>query len=100
VKDLPSKSKGKVKVNLSNIPAGKYALEIYKVGYRVNDAYTEYVDMGKPKQLNKQQVEELKKHNNGSPVVTETVEVKENTAFIKELEIRENDVLLINLVRK
>ena len=100
VKDLPSKSKGKVKVNLSNVPAGKYALEIYKVGYRVNDAYTEYVDMDQPKQLNKQQVEELKKHNNGSPVITETIEVKENTAFTKELDIRENDVLLLNLVRK
>jgi xylan 1,4-beta-xylosidase len=99
VKDLPSKSKGKVKVNLLNIPAGKYMLEIYKVGYRVNDAYTEYVDMGKPKQLNKQQVADLKSHNNGSPVVAETVEVKENIAFSKELDIRENDVLLLNLIK-
>jgi len=99
VKDLPSKSNGKVKVNLSNVPAGKYTLEIYKVGYRVNDAYTEYVDMGKPKQLNKQQVEELKTHNNGSPVVSETIEVKENTVFLKELDIRENDVLLLNLIK-
>ncbi len=100
VKDLPSKSKGKVKVSISNVPAGTYTLEIYKVGYRVNDAYTEYVDMGKPKQLNKQQVEELKSHNNGSPVITETIEVKENTAFSKELDLRENDVFLLNLVKR
>jgi len=100
VKDLPSKSKGKVKVSISHVPAGEYTLEIYKVGYRVNDAYTEYVDMGKPKQLNRQQVEELKKHNNGSPIVTETIVVKENTTFSKELDIRENDVLLLNLVKQ
>lgn len=100
VKDLPSKSNGKVKVNLSNIPAGKYTLEIYKVGYRVNDAYTQYVDMGKPKQLNKQQVTDLKSHNNGSPVVTEIIEVKGNTVFLKELDIRENDVFLLNLVKR
>jgi len=99
VKDLPSKSKGKVKVNISYVPAGTYTLEIYKVGYRVNDAYTQYVDMGKPKQLNKQQVADLKSHNNGSPVVAETIEVKENTAFSKELDIRENDVFLLNLVK-
>jgi len=100
VKDLPSKSKGKVKVSISHVPFGTYTLEIYKVGYRVNDAYTEYVDMGKPKQLNRQQVEELKKHNNGSPIVTETIVVKENTTFSKELDIRENDVLLLNLVKQ
>jgi len=100
VKDLPSKSNGKVKVNLSNVPAGKYTLEIYKVGYRVNDAYTQYVDMGKPKQLNKQQVTDLKSNNNGSPVITETIVVKENAAFTKELDIRENDVFLLNLVKR
>ena len=99
VKDLPSKSKGKVKVSISHVPAGTYTLEIYKVGYRINDAYTQYVDMGKPKQLNKQQVEELKKHNDGSPVATETIEVKESSGFSKELDIRENDVFLLNLVK-
>src|ERR1035437_3503742 len=78
VKDLPSKSKGKVKVNISHVPAGTYALEICKVGYRVNDAYTEYVDMGKLKQLNKQQVAELKNHNNGSPIVVEMIDIKAN----------------------
>jgi len=99
VKDLPSKSKGKVKVSISHVPAGTYTLEVYKVGYRVNDAYTQYVDMGKPKQLNRQQVEELKNHNNGSPIVAETIEVKNGTPFLKELDIRENDVFLLNLVK-
>ena len=99
IKDLPSKSNGKVKVSISHIPTGKYTLEIYKVGYRVNDAYTSYLDMGKPKQLNKQQVEELKKHNNGSPVATEIIEVKTNEPFSKELDIRENDVFMLNIIK-
>jgi len=100
VKDLPSKSKGKVKVNISHIPAGKYTLKIYKVGYRVNDAYTQYVDMGKPKQLNKLQVEELKKQNNGSPVSVEKINVNGNKTVEKELEIRENDVYLLKLIKQ
>jgi len=100
IKDLPSKPKGKIKINLSNIPGGTYTLEIYKVGYRVNDAYTGYVDMGRPKQLNKQQVEELKQHNNGAPVSTERIEVKTNTTFTKELDIRENDVYFLNLIKQ
>jgi len=48
-RDLPSKSKGKVKVSLSGIPEGSYRLEIYKVGYHVNDAYSTYLTMNKPK---------------------------------------------------
>jgi len=99
VKDLPSKSKGKVKVSVSHVPAGTYTLEIYKVGYRVNDAYTQYVDMGKPNQLNKQQVEELKSRNNGSAVARETITVNENITYLRELDIRENDVFLLNLVK-
>lgn len=99
-KDVPAKSKGKVKINVSHIPAGKYTMEVYKVGYRVNDVYTNYLDLGKPNQLNKQQVEKLKKQNNGSPVATEQIEIKANSVFSKEFEIRENDVLLLNLIKK
>ena len=100
IQDLPSKPKGKVKISISNIPAGTYNLEINKVGYRINDAYTEYVDMGKPAQLNRQQVEELKKHNNGSPVQVETIEIKAGETFTKELDLRENDVFLLNLIKR
>ncbi|MCW0484536.1 GH39 family glycosyl hydrolase [Gaoshiqia sediminis] len=100
IKDLPSKSKGKAKVNLSNIPAGKYALEVYKVGYRVNDAYTGYIDMGKPNQLSQQQVAELKRLNDGSPVLTEMIDVDADGSFSREFDIRENDVVMLNLVKR
>jgi len=99
IKDLPAKSKGKVKINLANVPAGKYTMEIYKCGYRVNDAYTNYLDMGKPGQLNRQQVEKLKSQNNGKPVTTQQIEIKSKSAFSKEIDIRENDVIMVNLVK-
>lgn len=98
-KNQPAKSKGKVRVRISHVRAGKYTLEMYKTGYRVNDPYTSYLDVGSPKQLNRQQVEELKKQNDGSPVTTEIIEVKANEFFSKELDIRENDVFLLNLIR-
>ena len=100
IKDLPAKSKGKVKINLANVPAGKYTMEIYKCGYRVNDAYTSYMDMGKPNQLNRQQVEKIKNQNNGKPVTTQQIEIKSNASFSKEIEIRENDVIMVNLVKR
>ncbi len=100
IKDLPSKSKGNIQINLSDVPKGKYQLEIYKVGYKSNDVYTTYLAMGRPAQLTKQQVEQLKNQNNGSPVSTEIVNVKGDKAFIKELDIRENDVYLLKLIKQ
>ena len=99
IRDLPSKSKGKLKINISNVPAGNYALEVYKIGYRSNDSYTTYLDMGKPQQLSKQQVEQIKNQNDGSPILKEIISVKEGVPFSKELDLRENDVFFLNLVK-
>jgi xylan 1,4-beta-xylosidase len=65
----------------------------------VNDAYTRYVDMGRPAQLNRQQVEKLKEEN-GSPVVKQQIEIKPNSVYSREFDIRENDVILINLIKR
>jgi xylan 1,4-beta-xylosidase len=55
--------------------------------------------MGKPQQLTKQQVEEIKKQNDGSPMLKEIITVKDGVGFSRDLDIRENDVLFLNLVR-
>ncbi len=99
IRDLPSKSKGKLKVNISNVPNGKYSLEVYKIGYRCNDAYTSYYDLGRPTQLTKVQVEQIKKQNDGSPVSKEFITIKTGVPFSKELDIRENDVYFLNLIK-
>jgi len=96
----PGLSKGKIEISMFYVPARTYTVEIYNVGYHVNDAYTEYVDMGKPKQLNTQQVDELKKHNNGVPIAIEAIELKTNEVFSKELYISENDVYMLNLIKR
>ncbi len=99
IRDLPSKSKGKLKINIAHVPRGHYALEVYKVGYRSNDAYSTYLSMGRPSQLTRQQVEQIKKQNDGSPVSKEIIVVKDGTPFSKELDIRENDVFFLDLIR-
>lgn len=97
IRDLPAKSKGKIKVTVSEIPAGDYKVEIYKIGYRVNDPYTMYFDMGRPSQLTKQQVRQIKQFNSGSPISSEKVKVKSGIPYMNEMEIRENDVFLITM---
>ncbi len=99
IKDLPSKPKGSVKVQLAGLEKGNYHLEIYKVGYKVNDAYTDYLAMGKPRQLTKQQVNALKEKNNGNPIATEIITIGSDGSYNKDFDINENDVVLMNLVR-
>jgi xylan 1,4-beta-xylosidase len=99
IRDLPSRSKGKLSINISGVPEGNYALGLYKVGYRCNDAYSTYLSMGKPSQLTKIQVEQIKKQNDGSPVYSEIVRIKAGTPFSKELDLRENDVFFLSLTK-
>lgn len=97
IRDLPAKPKGKVNFSISGMPKGSYKLELFKVGYQVNDAFSTYLAMNKPNQLSKKQVEQIKKENDGSPVSTEIVKVKANETFVKEFDIRENDVILVKM---
>jgi xylan 1,4-beta-xylosidase len=99
IRDLPSKSKGKLRINISNVPEGNYSLEVFKIGYRSNDAYTSYLDLSRPDQLTRQQVEYIKKSNDGSPQCCELVTISAGQSFTKEMDIRENDVFLLNLIK-
>ena len=100
LKDLPSKPKGKVKIEIANLPSGNYNLELYKVGYKANDVYADYVAMGKPNQLTREQVETLKKLNDGSPFATQKITIDSNGTYSKDFDINENDVYLLNLVKQ
>ncbi|MDO3628833.1 glycoside hydrolase [Mucilaginibacter sp. BT774] len=99
IRDLPAKSKGQVKLAISGIPKGRYRMEVYKIGYKVNDAYMTYVAFNKPNQLTKPQVDLLKKQNDGLPILKEDITISSSGAFSKVLPIRENDVFLIKLVK-
>lgn len=100
VRDLPSKSAGKLKINISNVPAGKYKLEIFKTGYRQNDAFTTYLDLGKPAQLSNEQVNFIKTKNNDSPVINDDITVNSELHFSREFDLRENDVYLLKLIKQ
>ncbi|PZR20719.1 MAG: glycoside hydrolase [Flavobacterium psychrophilum] len=99
IKDLPAKAKGKANISVNGLAKGNYKMNVYKVGYKVNDAHTDYIIMGRPDQLSKAQVKELKDKNNGTPVITETITVKKDGTFTKSFDIRENDVYFVELVK-
>jgi xylan 1,4-beta-xylosidase len=100
VQDLPSKEKGKIKVEVEGLKKGKYNLKIYKVGYKANDAYADYLAMGKPSQLTREQVNSIKEKNNGAPIAVEKITIDAKGNFSREIKINENDVVFLNLIKQ
>lgn len=98
-KDLPSKETAPVKLHISGLKPGKYELTAYKVGYRSNDAYTVYIDMGSPRQLSRGQVAQLRQKASGEPFATQTVEIGKDGIFEHEYPMRQNDVVQVLLKR-
>ena len=96
-RDLPSQPKNKVTLGLTHLPKGNYTVETCKVGYRVNDAYATYRDLGSPAQLTKAQVAQIKSENSGAPVDVRTVKISRDGKFEQQFDLRENDVVLIKL---
>ncbi len=98
-RDLKAAALSPVKVKLSHLAPGNYQLQLYKIGYRANDAYATYLDMASPGQLTRQQVAQIKQANNGKPVTT-MVKVLANGLFEKELPMRQNDVYMVELKKE
>ena len=99
IRDLPPKPKGSVRINIAGVPAGTYLLEITRIGYRSNDPYSTYLALGRPKQLTKEQVEVITKLHDGSPMFKDVIRVGSSGFYSRTLELHENDVFLVNLIK-
>jgi len=95
-RDLPAKLIAPVTVKIAHLPAGKYKLRVYKVGYKANDAYATYLDMKSPDQLTRQQVTTIKQINNGK-AVSENVIAVTGGELLKTFAMRENDVYFVTI---
>ncbi len=100
IRDLPATSAGKANIQLTELPAGKYTMEVFRIGYGSNDSYSTYLKMGRPAQLTRQQVNEIKTKNSGTAFYKESVTIKKGKAFVHSIELKENDVYLVKLTKK
>lgn len=77
---------------------GTYMLKVFRTGYKANDAYSHYIEWGRPDNLNPDQVAKLQAFSNDAPEVNEKVSVGPNGVFQKIIPMRTNDVVLVKLV--
>ena len=76
-------------------------LDCVCIFFSVLIAYSTYhfFNLGRPNQLAKQQVEQIKLINNGAPVSAEIIKIEADRLFSKELDLRENDVFFMDLIK-
>jgi xylan 1,4-beta-xylosidase len=97
-RDQQAKEIGETRVSFAGLPRGSYTLNVYRVGYGVNDVYTDYLKMGSPATLTREQVQALAERNNGQPVSSMRVKVNTSGVLSRNVSMRENDVYLITLL--
>jgi xylan 1,4-beta-xylosidase len=97
--DLKPGDKSVVAFQLRNLPRGRYRMSVYRVGYRINDPFADYLDMGSPSQLTRAQVARIKSNNDGAPVCMELVDIDNEAVLTRRFTVRENDVYLIDVKR-
>jgi xylan 1,4-beta-xylosidase len=97
IRDLPSHSKGQTGVRINGVQPGTYSLSISRIGYRVNDAYSTYITLGRPAQLTPAQVAAIKQINDGAPILRDVVNIGGDGVFFTKVELRDNDVYLVEL---
>lgn len=96
-RDLKPKEKDPAVLELKGLAPGRYRLDVFKVGYRVNDSYATYRDLGAPAQLTREQVQTIKAKNDGTPIETAEIQVGQDGTFTRTFPLRENDVFLVRL---
>ena len=95
-RDLPPAPRPPVQLDLTNVPAGMYLEQVYRIGYRQNDAYTAYLDLGAPAQLTKEQVRAISSVAGGEPSESRILAIRDGR-FAYRTPLHTNEVCLITL---
>lgn len=84
-------------IRFEHVKAGTYHLRAFRTGYRHNDAYSSYIDMGLPRTLDQAQLRKLERLTQDVPVVNRTVTVGHGGHYELDLPMQSNDVVLVKL---
>ena len=92
--ELPPTAKGELQIEFHHLPAARYRMITYAIGYQRNDAYTDYLRMGSPRQLSHAQVEALRNASAGRPESDVKVQVQHGN-YRWSRPLRSNDIYLV-----
>lgn len=96
-KPVPNGPAPAVTLNLRNVAAGSYRVQVRRTGHKANDAYTAYLEMGSPTDLSAEQLTELRALTLDRPEANRVVTVGQDGQLQWKLPMRSNDIVLVTL---
>ena len=94
---LPATPKPDAEIRISSLAPGHYRLRVHRTGYQANDAYTRYLEMGRPASLSEAQLGELRELTRDLPETDRMVDVGSDGLFALRVPMRSNDIVLVRL---
>ena len=99
-KIIPDHPAAPVELRVSHlVPNATYYLKVYRTGYRANDAYTAYLEMGSPKELSAAQIAHLNNLTRDLPEANKDVHSGPSGTIEITVPMRSNDIVLVELER-
>ena len=90
-----------VELQVTHLKAGAaYRLEVHRTGFHANDAYTAYMEMGLPQDLDAAQIAHLNELTRDLPEKDETVRSGADGTVKVTVPMNSNDIVLVKLTRK
>lgn len=96
---IPATPAPAVEVHVSHVKAGSYRLMVHRTGFRANDAYSAYIEMGAPKDLTPTQLDQLRQLTRDVSEADRAVRVGKRGSYHFSLPMHSNDVVLVTLER-
>jgi xylan 1,4-beta-xylosidase len=94
---LPAEEKASVVLKITSLTPGKYRLAIHRTGYKANDAYSRYIEWGRPEKITPEQIAELEKLTLDTPEKTQIVTIGGDGVYETKIAMRENDIVFATL---
>jgi xylan 1,4-beta-xylosidase len=99
-KAIPSRPAAPVNLRVTHLaPNAVYRLEVRRTGYRTNDAYTAWIEMGSPKDLSAKQIAQLNELTRDTPETDKIIRSGADGKAEMTIPMNSNDIVLVKLER-
>ena len=99
-KTIPSHPAAPVSFEVTHLaPNAAYRLQVHRTGYRANDAYTAYIEMGSPKDLSVKQIAQLNQLTQDTPETDKIIRSGADGTAEMTIPMNSNDIVLVKLER-
>jgi xylan 1,4-beta-xylosidase len=97
---VPNHTAVPVRLQVTHLaPNAAYRLQVHRAGYRANDAYSAYIEMGSPKELTATQIAHLNELTRDLPEIDKDVQSGPAGTIEYTVPMNSNDIVLIKLER-